>query len=106
MSDRRHEWISKRAYALWEAAGRPHGHDGEHWEQAVREREEFEHEIDFLAQAHSWGNHIVENLVLVRRDWSTAHAAAESGDNNEASERFTAAMAYLDTAIEVDCPNM
>jgi len=42
MTDARREWISKRAYALWEAAGRPHGHDGEHWEQAVREREEFE----------------------------------------------------------------
>ena len=42
MTDARREWISKRAYALWEAAGRMHGHDGEHWEQAVREREEFE----------------------------------------------------------------
>ena len=42
MTDARTEWISKRAYALWEAAGRKHGHDGEHWEQAVREREEFE----------------------------------------------------------------
>ncbi len=36
------EWISKRAYSLWEEAGRPHGHDAEHWGQAVREREEFE----------------------------------------------------------------
>ena len=42
MTDARREWISKRAYALWEEAGRPHGRDGEHWEQAVREREEFE----------------------------------------------------------------
>jgi hypothetical protein len=36
------EWISKRAYTLWEEAGRPHGQDNEHWQQAVREREEFE----------------------------------------------------------------
>ena len=42
MTDARREWISKRAYALWEAAGRPHGHDGEHWEQAERERDELE----------------------------------------------------------------
>lgn len=42
MTDARREWISKRAYMIWEAAGRPDGHDGEHWEQAVREREEFE----------------------------------------------------------------
>ncbi len=40
--DERQEWISKRAYALWEADGRRHGKDGEHWEQAVRERIEFE----------------------------------------------------------------
>lgn len=42
MTDARREWISKRAYALWEAAGRPHGHDGDHWEQAERERDELE----------------------------------------------------------------
>lgn len=42
MTDARREWISKRAYTLWEEAGRPHGHDGDHWEQAVRERDEFE----------------------------------------------------------------
>ena len=36
------EWISKRAYSLWEEAGRPHGRDEEHWAQAVQEREEFE----------------------------------------------------------------
>lgn len=42
MTDARREWISKRAYAIWEESGRPHGHDGDHWEQAVRERAEFE----------------------------------------------------------------
>lgn len=42
MDDERQEWISKRAYGLWEAAGRPHGRDHEHWEQAARERAELE----------------------------------------------------------------
>ena len=42
MTDARKEWISKRAYAIWEETGRPHGHDHDHWEQAVRERDEFE----------------------------------------------------------------
>lgn len=42
MSDERHEWISKRAYSLWEAEGRPHGRDRDHWEQATRERDELE----------------------------------------------------------------
>lgn len=42
MNDERQEWISKRAYGLWEAQGRPHGKDREHWEQAARERAELE----------------------------------------------------------------
>ncbi|MFW8605523.1 DUF2934 domain-containing protein [Rhizobium leguminosarum] len=42
MSDRRHEWISKRAYAIWEEHGRPHGRDDEHWRQAVAERNALE----------------------------------------------------------------
>jgi len=42
MTDARSEWISKRAYTIWEEAGRPHGHDADHWAQAVLEREEFE----------------------------------------------------------------
>lgn len=42
MTDARKEWISKRAYSIWEEAGRPHGHDNAHWEQAVRERDELE----------------------------------------------------------------
>lgn len=42
MNDERQEWIEKRAYGLWEANGRLHGNDHEHWEQAARERAEFE----------------------------------------------------------------
>ena len=42
MTDARREWISQRAYALWEIAGHPHGQDGEHWAQAERERDQFE----------------------------------------------------------------
>lgn len=32
-----HEWISKRAYTLWEKEGQPHGRDADHWEQAKGE---------------------------------------------------------------------
>ncbi|WP_049733709.1 DUF2934 domain-containing protein [Rhizobium ecuadorense] len=42
MSDRRHEWISKRAYAIWEEQGRPDGRDDDHWRQAVAERNALE----------------------------------------------------------------
>jgi hypothetical protein len=37
-----HEWIKKRAYSLWEEAGRPHGRDQDHWNQAAAEREDLE----------------------------------------------------------------
>jgi len=40
--DERQEWINKRAYSLWEADGRQHGKDREHWEQAARERADLE----------------------------------------------------------------
>lgn len=42
MSNSRDEWISNRAYALWEQNGREHGRDQEHWEQANSEWEELE----------------------------------------------------------------
>lgn len=29
--------IALHAYHIWEHAGRPHGHDAEHWQQAERE---------------------------------------------------------------------
>ncbi|AOF94403.1 DUF2934 domain-containing protein [Sinorhizobium sp. RAC02] len=50
MTDAKSEWISKRAYLIWEEAGRPHGNDGDHWEQAVREREELER-VALVAEA-------------------------------------------------------
>jgi len=30
----RDDWIAKRAYDLWEHAGRPLGHEADHWDQA------------------------------------------------------------------------
>lgn len=39
MTDERNEWISKRAYALWDENGRPYGSDQEHWLRASAERE-------------------------------------------------------------------
>jgi hypothetical protein len=37
-----HEWIKRRAYSLWEEAGRPQGRDQDHWIQAAAEREDLE----------------------------------------------------------------
>lgn len=30
-----HEAVSRRAYALWEQAGKPHGQQDQHWQQAL-----------------------------------------------------------------------
>jgi hypothetical protein len=38
MIDDRNEWISRRAYSLWEEAAKPVGCDREHWLQAEQER--------------------------------------------------------------------
>ncbi|WP_337270030.1 DUF2934 domain-containing protein [Oryzifoliimicrobium ureilyticus] len=40
--ENREEWIQRRAYALWEQAGRPVGKDVEHWQQANLERDALE----------------------------------------------------------------
>lgn len=40
MGTDREEWISKRAYELWEQAGRPEGQDEEQWHAASAEWEE------------------------------------------------------------------
>lgn len=37
MAESEQEWISKRAYALWEEDGYPTGKDTEHWERARQE---------------------------------------------------------------------
>lgn len=42
MSNSRDEWISNRAYALWEQNGRQHGQHEEHWQQANSEWEELQ----------------------------------------------------------------
>ncbi|MDR6821143.1 hypothetical protein J2X76_006349 [Neorhizobium sp. 2083] len=35
----RQDWITKRAYEIWEQAGRPDGYHEEHWVQATKECE-------------------------------------------------------------------
>jgi len=37
MAESENEWVSKRAYALWEGEGYPSGKDSEHWERAKLE---------------------------------------------------------------------
>ncbi|MGA1834827.1 DUF2934 domain-containing protein [Rhizobium wenxiniae] len=42
MPEQREEWITKRAYELWELAGRPDGQDHKHWAKASAEWEGLE----------------------------------------------------------------
>ncbi len=37
MTPQQSEHVRQRAFSLWEAAGRPNGHDLDHWLQAERE---------------------------------------------------------------------
>jgi len=39
MTDAKNDWISARAYALWELDGQEHGKDVQHWQQAAAEYE-------------------------------------------------------------------
>jgi Protein of unknown function (DUF2934) len=39
MSSERQKRIEERAYALWQAEGRPHGRHEEHWRRAAHEIE-------------------------------------------------------------------
>ncbi|MBD9389060.1 DUF2934 domain-containing protein [Agrobacterium sp. AGB01] len=39
MTDVKNDWISARAYALWERDGQAHGKDVQHWQQAAAEYE-------------------------------------------------------------------
>jgi len=68
--DERQEWINKRAYSLWEADGRQHGKDREHWEQAVREREEFEKVV--------LPEHLLKKRNSVEADAETRRAVAST----------------------------
>lgn len=42
MNRSKEDWISQRAYALWESDGRQDGRDFEHWVQASKEFERLE----------------------------------------------------------------
>jgi hypothetical protein len=56
------DWINQRAYALWEAEGRPEGRSATHWQQAAREYEQLE-----LTRASLDGSDLIERLRAMGR---------------------------------------
>jgi len=62
MSRSKDDWINQRAYALWEAEGRPEGRSGEHWQQAALEYQQLE-----LTRASVDGSDLIERLRAMGR---------------------------------------
>ncbi|UWU17724.1 DUF2934 domain-containing protein [Rhizobium sullae] len=56
------DWISQRAYAIWEAEGRPYGSDAKNWRQAAAEFEQLE-----MTKASSDGTDLIEMLRATGR---------------------------------------
>ncbi len=73
-------------------------------EELITALEEFEAQIDVQSDDQDWGDAIMESLTNVRREWSTARAAAAAGEDAEARERTDASIEYLDEAIDTPCP--
>ena len=61
------DWIAQRAYALWEAEGRPDGRGGEHWQQADREYRMLEE-----TRASADGSDLIERLKAMGRSMRAA----------------------------------
>ena len=95
MTDARMEWISKRAYALWEEAGRPHGQDAEHWAQAVREREEFER-VALVPEEKTAGRR--KPLIEISRE-AQAKTAKPRKKTNGSAEKPVAAKVKTSKAV-------
>jgi Protein of unknown function (DUF2934) len=51
--------VAKRAYEIWEQAGRPHGRDREHWLQATSEIEQTAAMVNGDAPVHASPNKVV-----------------------------------------------
>ncbi|MBB4277473.1 DUF2934 domain-containing protein [Rhizobium mongolense] len=56
------DWISQRAYAIWEAEGRPCGRETENWQQAAAEFEQLQ-----MTKASIDGTDLIEMLRATGR---------------------------------------
>ena len=58
--------VAKRAYEIWEQAGRPHGRDREHWLQATSEIEQTAAMVNGDAPVHASPSKVVTGDAPVR----------------------------------------
>lgn len=71
----------------------------------VENFDEFTDEIFTLADGAEWGDRIIEELVVVRREWSNAAAAEEQGDQAGADRSAAAALQQLESTVATPvCP--
>jgi hypothetical protein len=71
MNHTKDDWISQRAYSLWEAEGRPEGRGGGHWAQAASEFERLEQ-----TRASVDGSELVAKLRAAARTMRAAQASS------------------------------
>ena len=76
------DWINQRAYALWEAEGRPDGRGGEHWQQAARE-----YQLLDRTRASADGSDLIERLKTMGR----IMREADRDDRSETPEKSASA---------------
>jgi len=97
MSEERHEWIGKRAYALWEEGGRQDGRDYENWLRATADRDLLE-----ATRASSDGSEV---LNRTRRPVSKEMRVVSSSEkvlvvDDEAEIRFNTVAVLEDAGYE------
>jgi hypothetical protein len=76
MSRNRDDWVSQRAYAIWEEEGRPHDRGESHWAQALREFEQLE-----ATKASVDGSDLIERLKAAGRILRTYDEASSEQEN-------------------------
>jgi hypothetical protein len=110
MSQPTEEQIRKRAFELWEQAGKPEGREDEFWNQAQRELQGAEGRGDPLTKVPTFNSVVAlpcTTPVLVRRASSVSQAAARSDgcdeagcSNVRASHFFAATLSRANVRVE------
>jgi Protein of unknown function (DUF2934) len=110
MSQPTEEQIRKRAFELWEQAGKPEGREDEFWNQAQRELQGAEGRGDPLTKVPTFNSVVAlpcTTPVLVRRASSVSQATARSDgcdeagcSNVRASHFFAATLSRANVRVE------
>ena len=84
MNRNRDDWVSARAYSIWESEGRPNGRGESHWAQAMREFDQLE-----ATKASADGSDLIEKLKAAGR-LMRAYDEAHAVNSNRPAKRKSA----------------